>query len=129
MGAWTHIFTDGNIIARIVFLQAAVAALVVFMLKRFLDRELFVAAIERLSQVSALQASEVPEVVVVAARKFSGDEEFRLRMIIKEKFPQAEIIIGEDRSLRGGLLIRAGTDVLDFTLLTKLRHLFRIADA
>ena len=105
------------------------AALVLFLLKRSLDRELFLCALEKLAHVSVDEAAGVDEVVVVAARKLSGDEGSRLRTVIKERWPQAEVIVGEDRALGGGIVIRAAGHVLDLSLGTRIKQLFKRSDA
>jgi F0F1-type ATP synthase delta subunit len=125
MNTWTGLVTDGNVVVKILVLQVAVAVLVVFLLKKLLDRELFLCLLEKLSHLSTDQGVNTDEVIVVAAKKLSGDDEFRLRTIIKEKFPRAEVVVAEDRALRGGVLVRAGEQIFDFTLLTKSRQLFK----
>jgi len=129
MGAWARPFIDGNVIIKILLLQVAVAALVLFLLKKLLDRELFLCALEKLMQASADQGAAVDEAIIVTANKLSGDEEFRLRTVIKARFPRAEVTIGQDRALWGGILIRAGAQVFDFSLWTKIRQLFKHSDA
>ena len=121
--------TDGNVIMKILVLQVVVAVLVVFLLKKFLEHELFMCALEKIANAPLEQGAEVDEVVVVSAGKLTGDEEFRLRTIIKGRFPGAEITVGKDRSLGGGLVVRAGGHVYDFSLWTRMRRLFKSTDA
>ncbi len=125
MDAWTHVITDGNVIMKILVLQVLAALLVLFVLKKLCDRELFACALEKFSHLKKDENSAVHEVVVVAAEKLSGADEARLRALIHEKLDIAEIIIGEDGSLWGGIVIRSGGDVLDFSLQTKIRQIFK----
>lgn len=119
--------TDGHIIMKILILQAAVAVLVLFVLKKFLERELLTCALEHLVRFSPA-GEEVDEVVIVTAQKLSADDEFRLRSILKEKFPRGRIVTGEDCALWGGLVVRAGTHVFDFSLWTRIRQLGKRSD-
>jgi len=129
MDTWARLFTDGDLVVKIVVLQTVVAVFVLFLLKKLLSRELFLCALEQIAHVPADQGAGIDEVVVVAAGRISGDEEFRLRTVIKERFPQADIIVGEDHALGGGLLVRAGGHVFDFSLWTKIRQLFKRSNA
>jgi F0F1-type ATP synthase delta subunit len=128
METWVRSFTDGNVIVKILVLQAAVAALVLFLLKKFLDRELFIGALEKIAAFPADQGADLDEVVVVSARKLSGDDEFRLRAILKGRFPGAVITVGENRSLWGGVVVRAGRHIFDFSLGTRIIQLLKLSD-
>ena len=127
MDGLARLFTDGNVIMKILFLQASVAAFSLLLLKKLLDRELFVCALEKIAAVRGDQSENVDDVIVVVVKKLPGNDEVRLRAIIKEKFPKADVSIGEDRALWGGLEVRAGAEILDFSLWTKLRQLCKIS--
>lgn len=113
----------GDILWKMVFLQAAAAVLVVFLLKKYLERELFMGALEKIARMKD-PAIPVEDVVVVCAAKLSGDDEFRLRSLLKDRFPLAEVTLGENAALGGGVVVRAGEEVLDFSLAAKLKLLF-----
>lgn len=121
-------FTDGNVLMKIVFLQVAVAVFIIFVLKKLLERELFMSMLEKVAHLPTLQGECVDDIVVVAGGKLTGDEEFRLRMTMKEKFPQADVTVGEDRSLWGGVVLRAGDHVFDFSLRTKIGQLLKFSN-
>ncbi len=113
----------GNIVLKVILLQVVMAALVLFLMKKLLERELLGVALEQIAGAPLEHGVIVNEVVVVAAGRFSGDDEFRLRGVIRDRFPQARVLIGRDASLGGGLIIRMGDHVLDHSLWTRLKQL------
>ena len=127
-GAATRWIADGDLVIKVVLLQAAVAALVLFLLKKLLERALFICALDKIAHIPADEGAVLDEVVVVSGRQLSGDDEFRLRAAIRAKCPRAEIVVGKDRALGGGIVIRAGCHVLDFSLWMKMGQLFKFSD-
>jgi F0F1-type ATP synthase delta subunit len=125
MDAFMRMASSGSILISVILLQIAAAALVVYLLKKLLERELFLAMLEHIAGRS-MTSAEIPEVVVVAAGLFSARDEARLRAVIKGRFPQADIILGQDPSLMGGFILRAGDQVIDLSLSTRIKHLFRL---
>ena len=128
MDGFAGFFIEGNILAKMLILQVAVAVLVLFLLKKFFDRELFLYAMEQLSVLPDGGSFDVQEIAVLTAGKISEHDASRLTALIKMKFPRARIIMAEDASLWGGFVMRVGQKTLDCSLLLKIKQLFRISD-
>jgi F0F1-type ATP synthase delta subunit len=103
-------------------LQCLFAAGVVLVLKKHLDRELIEAALEKLEACRISQ--EVKEIVVRSAGGVSDDIKAHLESIRQRKFNQVHLNIQEDRTLKGGMVIAAGDLLLDFSLASRLQHLW-----
>ncbi len=128
METWARSFTDGNVIVKILLLQAAALVLALFLLKKILDRELFICVLEKIADFPADQGADLDEVVVVSAGGLSVDDESRLRAVLKGRFPRAAIMVGRNRSLWGGVVVRAGQHIFDFSLGTRIRQLLKLSD-
>lgn len=115
------------ILYKILFLQLAAAAVIVFVLLELFKHELVRAALEALEQAEFQE--ELGEVSVVAGTILSPDDEFRLRALLRKRFPSAEVCLAVNREIRGGLVIQAGALLLDYSFLTRIKNLFRDKDA
>lgn len=76
-------FTDGNVLLKVLVLQGLVGICVVWFLKKFLDHELFLSAMEQVCTVREKEAFDIQEVVIVAAGKLSVDQGSRLTALVK----------------------------------------------
>ena len=117
-------FLEGNIFFKLVALQVLVLCAVLFILKRFLERELLVSAIEALRGWSSDRDQVAAHIDILAAAQLPDGVESILRALIKEKCPEAEVDVVLNPAIWGGIVIRIEERVLDFSLLNRLKHLF-----
>ena len=119
----------GGIIVKFVLLQILAIVMVLFVLKRVLERELFGLALERVSAVSFFVEDGFTEIVVLSAGKIAARNEALLRSVLTGRFPRASIVFLQDASLGGGFVIQAGPCILDYSLLTRIKQLFTVPAA
>lgn len=110
------------ILLKVILLQAAVGAVIVFVLLEVLKRELVHAAVQALEEVTP--RSDVTQVTVVSASVFSAADELSLTAKLHRTFPAAGISMAVNRDIHGGLVIKAGDLLLDFSLLTRIKKMF-----
>jgi F0F1-type ATP synthase delta subunit len=104
----------------LVVLQLAIAGIVIFFLKRVLNRELEKVAVEKL--VSIKPSESVDLVTVYYAYSLPSVIEQEIRTLIKNKFTEAKIIFEQLRPLKGGLMIKIKDEILDFSLSSRLEN-------
>jgi F0F1-type ATP synthase delta subunit len=105
----------------IVFLgQCVFALIVIFVLRKLLDRELMMVALE--SFESCKVSLDIKEIAVCSASSISEEFKNRLESIKKRKMPQANLNFQEDNALKGGVVIRMGDLLLDFSLSHRLQQ-------
>ncbi len=119
-------FMNGNILLKIVLFQFVFAIVVIFVMKKFMNRELFLSAMEQLYAAGGENNFDARQIEVVFAARCSADEEAQVRAVAKERFPSAEVVIRVDPSLWGGVTIRVVDKEIDCSLLTKLKQFFKI---
>ena len=108
-----------------ILLQIVLAAVVITVLMRRLDRELILVALERAGNLRWSGASLPSDGIrVVSARKLPADLELRFRNILREKFPGMAVEFLVAPELRGGAVVQAGGAILDQSLATRWKHLF-----
>ncbi len=120
-------FVADNILAKALVLQLVVIAIVLWLLKRSCDRELFLHALEQLSALSMDEGCDVQEIFITTAGLMPARDTARLTALIKEKCPCARITMDQDASLWGGLLMRAGARTIDCSLSLKMKQLFGLS--
>lgn len=106
----------------LLLLQMAVIAVIVMVLWRFLEKELLAEALRTLNTRTA--GKNVKEIVIVSARDLASPDKNRLQQLLARLFPEAATTLAVDRALKAGLIIKVGNDVLDYCLLTRLKHLW-----
>ena len=115
------------VLIMIVLAQVFVAAVIVVVLWALLKRELLTAALQALLQASP--QGDIEEVSVVTAALLSSADEQKLRVVLEGRFAAASVNFIVNPEIRGGLLIQAGDLVLDYCLLTRIKHFFGQKDA
>ena len=104
----------------IIILQLVIAAVVIFVLKRLLDRELEKAAVEKL--MAFKPQSKVEQAHVYHAGPLSLALKQELTAIVKNKFSESKIVFEQAPGLKGGLVIKVADEMLDFSLISRLEH-------
>jgi len=100
--------------------QCVFAVMVIFVLKRFLDKELLHAALEKFESCPA--SAEIKEIAVYSASGLSDEFKSQLESVRKRKMPQASLSFKENADLKGGVAIAMGEILLDFSLTSRLQH-------
>ena len=100
--------------------QCVFAVVVILVLKKFLDKELMRAALEKFESCKA--SSDITAITVRFASTLSDEFKSHLESVRKRKMPQANLNFQEDASLKGGVVIAVGDLILDFSLLSRLQH-------
>ena len=98
--------------------QLLIAAAVIFILKRLLDKELAEAALEK------FQGLEARDIAAISIRLGRQDLHLRSRFeeLARRRFPGARLTIEDDAALKGGVLIIIGEQVLDYSVADRLRN-------
>jgi len=126
MDGLTGFFLSGNILLKVVLFQCVIAAVVVFIMKKALNRELFLAALERLYVAAGENCDDACVIEVVSCASCSAADEARVRALIKERGPSASVIFRVDPSLWGGVIIRMADKVIDCSLSTRIKQFFKV---
>ncbi len=111
MGGWGIVFL-------VVVLQAVVAAVGLIFFKRLLDKELIEAALEKFQTWEAAKTADR-----IALRLHSLDPRIRDRFeeLSRRRFPSAQLTFELDAGIKGGAVISAGSEELDFSMASRLR--------
>lgn len=104
----------------LIVVQVIIAAVVIFVLKRLLDKELVQAALEK------LQGADIPtgdpQVDVRFCPPLSPEVKARVQSVVRHKSPAAKVVFSEDPSLKGGLVITVAGVVMDFSMTGRLKN-------
>ncbi len=119
-------FMHGNILLKIVFFQFAIAIVVLFFMKKFLNRELILSALERFYAAADEKNADINLIEVVFSAQCSAADEAQVRAIARERFPAAQVVVKVEPSLWGGVVIRIADKVIDSSLITKIKQFFKI---
>ncbi len=111
-----------GIILIVIGAQLVVGAVIVYVLKRLLVKELFAAALEKLQNIPAAQ--EVGAVKVTAHGPLDAQKRTQIEVIIQRKFPELKIDFQEDLGIKGGIVIELGNMRLDYSLADRLKRLW-----
>ena len=104
----------------LIVVQVTISVVVIFVLKRLLDRELEKSAIEKLMSLKA--DADVKVVNVYHAQPLAMNVESQFRALIKNRFTGSEVVFEHLANLKGGLIIKIKDDVLDFSLSSRLEN-------
>jgi F0F1-type ATP synthase delta subunit len=100
--------------------QCVFAIIVIFVLKKLLDRELMRVALEEFE--SCKVSSDTKEIAVCSASRINDEFKNHFESIRQRKMPQAKLNFQEDVAIKGGVVIAVGDDLLDFSLSSRLQH-------
>lgn len=105
----------------IIFLgQCVIAAIVIIVLKKLLDRELMNAALEKFESCKA--SADIKEITVLSSSRIKDEVQGRLESIRKRKFVQAKLIYRVEPQVKGGIVIALEDILLDFSLSSRLQN-------
>ncbi|MFH0753587.1 MAG: F0F1 ATP synthase subunit delta [Candidatus Omnitrophota bacterium] len=115
----------GHVFLKFAMVQVVVAMVVLFILRQILERELFYGAMEQISGISLEAGVVVEEVVVLTARVMSQKNESSLNALCGQRFPLARVVYYQDTALHGGVVVHVGRYILDYSLSTKIKQLYK----
>lgn len=101
--------------------QIIVAVSVVMFLNHKLKAELVEAALENLQ--SNISSQTKGEIVVVSAQEIAPIVRGRIESIVKRKTDGAVLRFETDETIKSGLVIRIGENVLDFSFVNRMKNL------
>jgi F0F1-type ATP synthase delta subunit len=104
----------------IIVLQVVIAGVVIFVLKHLLNPELEKVAIEKLASLKP--SIDVKVINVYHFRRLPVNIQKELRELAKNKFTNSEIIFEQSNILKGGVVIKIDSEVLDFSLSSRLEN-------
>jgi len=108
---------------QVLVVQAVLIAIIIFVLKRTLDKKLIEAAVIRLEGLDHLP--DAGRVKVRSHRKVKSLYKERIEKAILKNFRAGTAAVFEiDRSLMGGVIIDAGGESIDCSLRDRLRQAF-----
>ena len=93
---------------------------VIFVLRNLLDKELKEAAIEKF--IALKGAGSIDSINIYHAGTLSVNVKEQLIAEAKRKFENNKIVFEQNQILKGGLVIVAGDQVLDFSLANRLEN-------
>ena len=114
-----------NIIFLVFGLQVVLALVVIFVLKKLLDRELVESALEQFEVLKYDGDPSVIKTIAVTARKPLGAEiQSRFKSIAARRFKGMSIDFSTDAELKGGVKVVIGKMQIDCSLNDRLERLF-----
>ncbi len=105
-----------------VVVQLIMAVIVVLVLRKLLEKELIEAALEKLEYFKPAQGGG--EFIIRVASHLDGRIEDRFKSWCGRRFAGSKISFEQDGALKGGVVIVAGGEVLDFSLANRLKNLW-----
>lgn len=114
----------GMILAKIFLLQIIVAAIVIFILKKVLDRQLQQLAVKKLDYLKLDKDDLASETIILSAPgPVSLATQEAVARLSQKKFGRSvKIVTRADPSLRGGLVIKLKRTIIDFSLVGRLKE-------
>ena len=112
------------IFLKILLMQLVVAAIVIFVLKKILDHQLVELALKKFGncQLNA-EDQKLNGIIVLATSVLKPAIQTRLNQIVEKKFKRPmQLFVKEDKTLRGGIVIKLNSVVIDYSLTGRLRE-------
>ena len=104
----------------LVIVQTAIAVIVVFVLKKLLDKELIESALEKFTSLKS--SEDITRLEVRYASPLNPMVQQRLKSLAQRKFTKVNMTWQEDKSLKGGVVIVVGDETFDFSITNRLQH-------
>lgn len=105
-------------------LQLIVITLIVYVLKGVLDRILIDSAIRKIESMRGnFIEKDLTQVSVVSYKPLSEENKLRLQNALNKKAQRViPLIIERDKKLKGGIIIKIGTTIVDCSLINRLKE-------
>ena len=106
-------------------LQVFLALVVVIILKKFLDRELVEAALERFETLKYQgDWAQLKEIVVVSHKILDESIQARIKAVAGQRYQGVPLNFSTDSTLKGGLMIIVGSSIIDNSASNRLNALW-----
>ena len=112
-----------NILTIFLCSQVVVVIVIVFVLKKVLNGNLVDLAITQLESGQVVADSPTTNIVIITHQSISASHRERILKAISKRIPGAGVPeFRVDGKLLGGMIIKAGTQVVDYSLVDRLRR-------
>ena len=101
--------------------QLATMGIIIFLLKKNLDRELICCALEHFAVLQPFPSSEI---TIESYKPLVEPVKMQLKAIASRKFSQSTIDFQVNPSLKGGVVIRLSGTAIDCSLAGRLKNLW-----
>jgi F0F1-type ATP synthase delta subunit len=108
-----------GILIATLFLQCIIAGIVIFVLKRLLEKELFENALEKLHSAKEMTSP----ITVITANNINIQNKSRIESLLKRKIENVSINFSQDQALKGGIILKWAQGAIDCSLSERLKHL------
>jgi F0F1-type ATP synthase delta subunit len=109
-----------GIVLTVLIVQCIIAAVVIFVLKHLLDRELMDAAMEKLQASDFFPAGAV---TITSASSLDAQTQSRIQALLRRK-GDVKIVFAKDPGIQGGLIIACADKTIDFSVANRLKNIF-----
>ena len=112
------------IFLKLFLMQLAVAAVVVFVLKKMLDHQLVEIAVKKFEACKlGAEDQKLNGIIVLATAPLKPSVQERLSQSAEKKFNrQMQLFVKKDKTLRGGIVIKLHSIVIDYSVTGRLRE-------
>ncbi|MFA5059945.1 MAG: F0F1 ATP synthase subunit delta [Candidatus Omnitrophota bacterium] len=113
------------VILKIVLIQVVVIAFIIFALKKILDRQLIEFAVHKveLTPAEELGAGLKEVIIITADGKFQELSQKKILHAISKKLNRVVALnIQQDKTIRGGAIIKVNKTVIDCSLTSRLKE-------
>lgn len=120
-----------SLLVNMLLAQGILAVIIVIVLKNILDNNLIESAIRRLEWwLRTEHSSSVNQVTVISHKKLHPKNEERIVKAAGEYFKDSgKPVFQIDRKIMGGVVIKVGENIFDYSLKDRLRLAFRGEDS
>ena len=113
------------LLVKFFLIQAFVFGVILFVLRKVLDRKLIVAALGDFEflRISEEEIGQIKEVEVVSYPILKDKPKEQFLYLVKRKFPKGvPVAFHTDKALMGGIVIRVGKTSINYALVDRLRE-------
>ena len=112
------------LIIKIIAIQIIVAGIIIFILRKILNRQLIDLAINKLEILKVETIGEdLKEVVVVVCGGLSQATQERIAYIVSKKLNRKiNVVTAQDKKIKGGIIIKLKNGNIDYSLISRLKE-------
>lgn len=115
----------GSFLLKVFLFQAVVIAIIVFILKALLDKQLVESAVHKFETVNPSSFEpDLAQVIVITANGALNEQlKVRLDESLSKKFNRSiNVVIQKDKRIKGGIIIKSQKLLIDNSLLSRLKE-------
>ena len=112
------------LIFKILAVQVAVISVIVFILKKILDRQLIESALHDIEILDGRRTdADISELTVVAYEDLNPQSQKRILDAMQKKINRTvHLVVTKDKTLKGGMIIRFKGHSFDYSLVNRLKE-------